>query len=541
LLAAAQVGGAERCLEMAVEYAKTRRAFGRAIGSFQSIKQKLVTGLAQLDLARAHVGEAVRTLDAQTPDRALAAAGARVSASQAFDYAAKEALQTHGALGIAWAHDAHLFLRRARMLAVEAGATAQWKSRLVDDLRDAPAEAGDEGQDDTPEEARYRREARAWLSAQGFARGSGRRKQEDFSVPAVMSAGRAWQAAKAQAGYAAIHWPRAFGGGGGGLLQREIFAQEERRFDTPALNVFDIGLGMCGPTVLRFASEAQKQRLIPPLVRGEEIWCQLFSEPAAGSDLAGVRTRASRDGDDWRIRGQKVWTSYAQFADWGLLLARSDPNKPKHQGLTMFFVNMRSPGVEVRPLRQLAGVAEFNEVFFDDVFVPDAQRLGEADEGWRTAVHTLMHERSLGLSGVDFESLLAVAREASIRGRPATEDGAVRDRLAEAWIAGRGLELNYRHAISLLSSGGDPGPEFSVGKLVAAAKNQETAAFLLDLLGPSAIEATHAAQQHEWLMTARNRLAGGSDEIMATILAERVLGLPQEPRVDKGVPFHEVV
>lgn len=391
--------------------------------------------------------------------------------------------------------------------------------------------------EDSPEEAEYRAAARAWLSAQGFPPGRGKRKFDDFADPATMSAGRAWQAAKAAAGYAAITWPREYGAGGGSPVQREIYAQEQRRFDTPALNLFDIGLGMCGPTVLEFAAEAQKQRLIPPLVRGEEVWCQLFSEPSAGSDLAAIRTRARPDGAAWVIDGQKVWTTYAQYADWGLLLARTNPDAPKHAGLTMFFVDMRSPGVTVRPLRQMAGVEEFNEVFFDGVVIPDAWRLGPVDGGWKTAIYTLMHERSLGNGDLDVAGLIEAARQSTRRGKPAIEDGAVRERIADAWLDSQGLYLIYCRALSQLSRGAEPGPECSLVKMIASPRGQDLASLLLDLAGPAGLDVDHAAQQRDWLMSARLRLAGGSDEILATILAERVLGLPQEPRPDKNTPF----
>jgi len=538
LVAAEQLGGAERCFEGALSYAKERRAFGRAIGSFQAVKHKMVAMFWRIQFAQSHVTAAAESLGADPAERAAAAAGARISATDAFDFIAQESIQIHGALGICWEHDSHLFLRRARLLALELGALSQWRRHLVDCL--PPSAETSVQRYDTPEQAQYRAEVVSWLSSHNFRPGRDKMKHADFADPDVMRAGRQWQKAKAAAGYAAIDWPADLGGGGKNPIEREIFAQEERRLDTPPLNLFDIGLGMCGPTVIKFASEAQKRRLVPPLVRGEEIWCQLFSEPQAGSDLAGIRTRAYREGNDWRIEGQKVWTSYAQYADWGLLLARTDPERPKHAGLTMFFVDMRSPGITVRPLRQLSGIADFNEVFFDGVVIPDAQRLGDINEGWKTALYTLMHERSFSGLGIDVDALVTIARANSISGRTAISDPAISERIANAWVAAKGLSLLNSSALAQLARGEQPGPEFSVGKLIACSMNQEIARLVLDIGGPATLASEALELQQEWLMSARIRLAGGSDEIMAIILAERVLGLPQEPRIDKGLAFSAI-
>jgi alkylation response protein AidB-like acyl-CoA dehydrogenase len=538
LVAAEQLGGAERCFEIALAYAKERRAFGRAIGSFQAVKQKMVDMFQRLQLARAHVSAAAQSLCAGAAEEGVAAAAARISATDAFDFTAQEAIQIHGALGICWEHDCHLFLRRARLLALELGSALQWRRHLISSL--PPKAQISDRHRDSAEHARYRAEVSTWLASHHFGPKHDRVAHADFADPQVMRAGREWQKKKAAAGYAAIDWPAELGGGGKNPIEREIYAQEERRLATPPLNLFDIGLGMCGPTLIRFATDAQKRRLVPPLVRGEEIWCQLFSEPAAGSDLAGIGTRAHRQGDHWRIEGQKVWTSYAQYADWGLLLARSDPERPKHAGLTMFFVDMRSPGITVRPLRQLAGVAEFNEVFFDGVLIPDAQRLGEANKGWATALYTLMHERSFSGVGVDVDALMTIARTRPMNGRPAIDDPAVSERCADAWVAARGLDLLSSKAFAQLARGQEPGPEFSVGKLMAGTMNQAIASLMMDIGGPAMLDAGAIDIQQDWLMSARTRLAGGSDEIMAVILGERVLGLPQEPRIDKGLAFSAI-
>jgi len=401
---------------------------------------------------------------------------------------------------------------------------------------------------DSPEQANYRMQCRSWL-AEALTDFDGRRPHfPDFDVPEVMAAARAWQSRKALAGYAAISSPRGYGGGGGSRIEQEIFDQEERASPAPFTDVFDIGLGMALPTMAAFATPEQKSALLPPLIAGRDIWCQLFSEPSCGSDLAAVRTRAIRDGTDWILDGQKIWTSYAQHADYGLILTRSNPDVPKHKGLTCFFIDMRAPGVEVRPIVQMAGIAEYNEVFFTGVRVPDAQRLGEVDGGWSVALSTLMHERTLGgagkVRGLTIADIIEGARKLQIGDVPALADGAVRERIADWWIDMEGIRLNYYRALTLLTRGETPGPEFSAGKLMSGRQVQEMAAFMLDLSGPSAIDigddSDSAGLAMEWLMAARRRLAGGADEIMKNILAERVLGLPVEPRLDKDIPFRDL-
>ncbi len=277
---------------------------------------------------------------------------------------------------------------------------------------------------------------------------------------------------------------------------------------------------------------------------GEEIWCQLFSEPAAGSDLAGVLTRARRDGDAWIVDGQKTWTTGAQFSDFGLLLVRTDPTLPKHAGLTMLFVDMKSPGIEVRPIRQMAGESEFNEVFFSGVRVPDAQRLGAVGAGWKVALTTLMNERltvgtETGLAGAD--ALLRAAHALGHLG-----DDSVVEQLADAWIVDEGLRLHRCRTLTALARGAQPGPEQSIGKLLKASLSQRVARLALDLRGVEGLvaeaDATSpwAALQRTWSWSAAMRIAGGTDQILRNVIAERVLGLPEEIRLDKGLPFNEV-
>ncbi len=256
-----------------------------------------------------------------------------------------------------------------------------------------------------------------------------------------MAAGKAWQARKASAGYACITWPAAIGGGGGTPIQSVIFGQEEAKAGV-GYGYFTIGLGMCVPTVMAFANDETKQRFVSPAVKGEEIWCQLFSEPAGGSDVAALRTRAVKDGDDWVINGQKVWTTGAHYCDYGILLVRTDPDVPKHKGLTMFWIDMRDAAVECRPIHQMSGGREFNEVYFTDLRVKDSQRLGAVGDGWKVALVTLMNERLAvgGSAGPDYRQVMELARGLSANG-PALKDQAFRERLADWYVNSQGLKF----------------------------------------------------------------------------------------------------
>jgi alkylation response protein AidB-like acyl-CoA dehydrogenase len=303
---------------------------------------------------------------------------------------------------------------------------------------------------------------------------------------------------------------------------------------------------MCIPTMIAYATPAQLERHVRPALRGEEIWCQLFSEPAAGSDVAGLRTRAERDGDDWIINGQKIWTSGAHYCDFGIVLVRTDPTVPKHAGLTMFFIDMKSPGIEVRPIRQISGTSHFNEVFFNDVRVPDAQRLGPVGGGWKVSITTLMNERlAVGQSpGPDAPDILRLVKTLQVDGRPALDDAAVRDRLADWFVQAEGLKYTRFRTMTALSRGQTPGPEASITKVVSATKLQQIASFGMDLLGMAgAVSDPQLAPVQAWFQQALlyapgMRIAGGTDEILRNIIAERVLGLPGDVRVDKERPFN---
>ena len=406
--------------------------------------------------------------------------------------------------------------------------------------------------DDTPEEAAFRSEVRAWIDANapkhlreplsnaGFGSGP-----QGFDT---MAEAKAWQKKKAEAGWACLHWPKEYGGRGATPIERVIWGQEEGVYSALG-GTFIIGHGMCGPTMMAYASEDQKRRFLPPLAAGEEIWCQLFSEPAGGSDLAGLRTRAEPDGDDWIINGQKIWTSGAQYSDWGILITRTDPTVPKHKGMTMFFLDMRSPGIEIRPIKQANGQSGFNEVYFTDVRIPGAQRLGPVNGGWQVSLTTLMNERlSIG-SGMStgFPELLDFCcRIETADGTLAVDDKAVRSKLATWACRQSGLKYTGFRAISALSRGETPGPENSIGKLVAGPTMQDIAAFALDLQAQAGVlvdpevAAAVGRFQAMLLRSPATRVEGGTDEILRNIIAERVLGLPADIRVDKDVPFNQI-
>lgn len=402
---------------------------------------------------------------------------------------------------------------------------------------------------DSPDEAAFREEVRNWLSANGQRR---TRPDEAFGEgldeAAKLALAKAWQAKKAAAGYAAITWPREAGGMGGTAMQQVIYQQEEAAYLVPQM-IFEVSIGMGLPTVMRWAAPELKARFLRPGLAGEEIWCQLFSEPGAGSDTGAVRTRAVRDGDEWVINGQKVWTSSAHFGDFGILLARTDWDKPKQDGLTMFIVDLKAPGVEIRPIHQMSGDSEFNEVFFTDVRIPDQYRLGPEGGGWKVMLSTLMQER-LSVGGnlpTDLHRhLIDLARTCVWDERPAIEDARVRARIADAYLDQQGVSLIISRGLTALSKGKTPGPEMSITKLVAAKAMQEISSFAMELAGPEGLLASEALGgnwrylQRLWLGSPGARIAGGTDEVLRNVIAERVLGLPGEIRTDRNVPFREL-
>ena len=301
---------------------------------------------------------------------------------------------------------------------------------------------------------------------------------------------------------------------------------------------------MLGPTIMAHGTDEQKEKFLPKMVRGDEIWCQLFSEPAAGSDLAGLRMSAVKDGDEWVINGQKIWTTGAQYSDWGMIVTRTDPDVPKHAGLTYFIVDMKAPGVEIRPIKEITGDSHFNEVFFNDVRVPDSQRLGAVGNGWAVAITTLMNERAAlggGRTGPRVEDLIDLASETQLHGRAAIEDSEVRQKIADFFIRLSGLKYTGYRTLTAISRGQTPGPESAIGKLIGAALGQQLSSFAIELQGPAGSQMGNGgAWQLAYLFAPGLRVAGGTDEILRNIIAERVLRLPPEPRIDKKLAFREV-
>lgn len=384
----------------------------------------------------------------------------------------------------------------------------------------------------TPNEQQFRDEFRAWLAANVPAEWAGNTNSEDRSD--YLGYLRDWQRQLYEGGWAGISWPQQYGGRGVSLMEQAIFQEELARANAPQL-IGTIGLSLVGPTVIAMGTEEQKERYLAPILSGEEIWCQGFSEPNAGSDLASLSTRAIRDGDDFVVNGQKIWTSLAQLADWCLLLVRTDTAAPKHKGITCLLVNMRTEGISVRPLRQMSGDSGFNEVFFSNVRVPVAQVLGKIDQGWTTAITALMNERANLGSGMqvvfkrNLEALIARAHTVERHGVRASEDPIIRQKLAQAYLELEILSLNTNRALTSLSKTGVPGPEGSIQKLFWSEWNQRMQQTAQEILGPygQLSDFDNGTWQYGYLRTRGNTIEAGTSEVQRNIIAERVLGLPK--------------
>jgi len=538
------VGGAEACLTMARDHALERKIFGRPLAGYQAIKHRLADVLMQVELARASARYAARASVDAPDDLPRAAAAARLNAVAAFEMAARENMQVHGGIAYTVEANCHFHYRRERTLALSLGGREPWARRLIDTFAGPQAGPGSEAVGDAPDQAMFRAEARRWLRDNAPA----------HVLPAAVAIsdaeevrrGRAWQRLLAGAGYAGIALPKAVGGRGGSALEALIFAEEEAAYALPKGPYIAIGQGMALAAIVNHGSSEQIERFVDATLRGELTWCQLFSEPGAGSDLAAVRTSAVPDGDHWVINGQKVWSSWAHEADWGLLLARTDPAAPKHKGLSFFLVDMTSPGVDVRPIRQISGASDFNETFLTDVRVPDACRVGPAGSGWACAMTVLGSERlNTGTEEPtrSVAELIALA-QATPRGTgTALDSGVVRVALATAY-AQEQAERHFQAAMrTAWSRGEDPGVRPSIIKLSFASRLQRIAGFAMEMrdlagLAPDAGELLAEQVTHDYVWSVAIRLAGGADEVLRNQLAERVLGMPGELRIDKDVPFN---
>ena len=393
----------------------------------------------------------------------------------------------------------------------------------------------------------FRGRAIAWLDL--VAAAFGRDARRGLTEADDLALGRRYMAAKYEAGFAGINWPVEVGGQSLSPLHKVAFDTEEMRYGMPT-GYFSISVGMPVPVLIRFGEDRAwvKERVVKGL-RGDEIWCQLFSEPAAGSDLAGLRTRAEPDGNGWKLNGQKLWTSWAQYSDYGVIVARTDPTAPKHKGLTYFWVDMKAPGVEVRPIKLAGGDNHVNEVFFDDVKLTDAQRMSPVGGGFAVAMATLMIERyaatDSGGFGPHLDLFIELARQLEVNGKPALQDSRVRSAIARNHALRRGLEAITARAMKMMEAGMEPGPEGSLNKLFSVRSRQKLSELAIDLQGNTGFAFDpHAFVKEDWTTSWLNaptgRIAGGADEMLLNTIAEKILGLPQDHRPDKGVPFNHI-
>jgi alkylation response protein AidB-like acyl-CoA dehydrogenase len=397
--------------------------------------------------------------------------------------------------------------------------------------------------EDSPQEAALRAEAREWLAANA---------PDLVIAPAmgeveVVARARAWQRRLYEGGYAGFTIAREHGGRGASGIEATLFEEEEGRYPLPKGPYVGIAMTMALPVLLRHGTPEQIERFVGPTLRGEIVWCQLFSEPGAGSDLAALQTRAVRDGDAWVVNGQKVWSSWAHHADWGILVVRTDPGVAKHKGLTFFVVDMKSPGIDVRPIRQISGASDFNETFLSDVRIPDENRVGAVGDGWAATMTTLTGER-LGIGSDDHQGIGALIRYAAATPRgsgSALDNPATRLALATAYADELGARYFHARLATMMSRGESPGALGAIIKLAYTARFQKLSGLAMEIRGPEAI-APHpgdretARIQGDYIWSSAMRIAGGADEVLRNQLSERSLGMPGEVRGDKNIPFDQL-
>jgi alkylation response protein AidB-like acyl-CoA dehydrogenase len=503
LAAAESVGISWACLDMAVEYAKVREQFGRTIGTFQAVKHHAANMLVDAEQTTAATWAAARAGDLDAAWLPAATAAAHAIRAQVFN--AQNNIQLHGGIGFTWEHDAHLYLRRARSLSALLADGNDPLADLVDAQR--AGQAHGVSFKVPPEAERYRAAA---VQAATTARSLPEDERRDFLV---------------DSGYLVAHWPKPWGRAAD-VLEQLVIEEEFRDVSIP-----DMGItGWVTLTIVQAGTDDQRARWVEPVLRGQSMWCQLFSEPEAGSDAAAVRTSAKRVDGGWRVTGQKVWTSLAQHCQWGLATVRTDPDAPKHAGVTMMAIDMKAPGVRVNPLRGLTGDAHFNEVFLDDVFVPDADVVGDVNEGWLVARATLGNERisigggsgaPTGFTTADLVALLDQAPPA-VAAAHLHEAGGV---IAQALTLPM---LNLRR-VSRAIAGAEPGPEGNVTKLLVAEHSQRVTELGMALAGAAAVTGGADGLARAYLGNRAMTIAGGTSEITRNTIAERILGLPRDP------------
>jgi alkylation response protein AidB-like acyl-CoA dehydrogenase len=407
--------------------------------------------------------------------------------------------------------------------------------------------------EDTAEMAEFRQGFRQWLRgklAPGWLEAIDAGDDDRFAEIAKGFDFMGWMRVIGESGYGAPLWPKEYGGLSGEPWMQQVVREELARYRLPLFGVNLLGVGLAGPTIIEHGTEEQKKEHLPKILTGEEIWCQLFSEPGSGSDLASLSTRALRDGDEWVVNGQKVWTTIAQIAHFGMLLARTDPNVPKHDGLTYFILDMKTPGVEVRPLKQMTGGSEFNEVYFTDVRIPDSRRVGAVGDGWRCARTTLMNER-VALSGIslDVASITGGTRRdpwrSFLEGLSNRSDPTARQAIAQFYIEQECKEITAFRANSARLRGQQPGPEGGVNKVFNAEFNQRRSNFAINAAGMAGVAwlpGDKAAENraHAFLRARANTIEGGTSEVLRNQMAERILGLPRDVEVDRGIPWKDI-
>jgi alkylation response protein AidB-like acyl-CoA dehydrogenase len=516
LAAAEAVGVSWAALQMAVDYAKVREQFGRTIGTFQAVKHHAANMLVLAEQATAATWDAARSDDLDSAGFAAAVAAAQAIRAQIFN--AQNNIQLHGGIGYTWEHDAHLYLRRARTLAALMGDGGDPLLDVVEGQRSGQAHGASFSLPAEAEE--HRRQAREAVSR---LRSLPKEKQRDFLV---------------DSGYLVPHWPKPWGRAAGVLEQLVIEEEfgpaggsEATGGSRPGIERPDMGItGWVTLTIAQAGNDDQRERWVEPVLRGEIMWCQLFSEPGAGSDAAAVRTAAKKVDGGWRVTGQKVWTSLAQMCQWGLATVRTDPDAPKHAGVTMMAIDMNAPGVTVNPLRGITGDAHFNEVFFDDVFVPDADVVGEVNRGWLVARATLGNERlsigggSSAPTGFTPDDLVKLLDNA-----PADTAAHYVRQAGEVIAEGHTLRLLNLRRVSRAISGAEPGPEGNVTKLLLAEQTQRLTELGMALAGSAAVVGHTPSLTRAYLGNRAMTIAGGTSEITRNTIAERILGLPRDP------------